>query len=342
MVGSKITGKSRTTGSQKEVPTLRFEKHDVAIVNGYQKFRIFGASRTIDLNQTNYRNKFEYIGQLFENLKVYTNSIADIGCSNGLICFLAALKGYRNIKGYDHDKECITLIRSIAQRLKYPITPIAYTFGQPIPSHDIVLGLALIHWVYSYTSNFGSIEEIIKYFANITKFALIIEWVDPSDTAIQSFHHLSANQNIQKQPYTKINFEAALSTYFKHVKPILTVTSTRILYIAYKDDHPSWDSIHIVKKLGKIRKGRRIRRVSRRFVRVGRLGRRFVRLGRFGRFVKPKRVIRGGGGGGTKNRTKKAKNRTKNRTKIKIGNGMKNRKFRIIRRRINRRYLLTR
>ena len=52
---------------------------------------------------------------------------------------------------------------------------------------DIVLALALIHWIYSCTASFGDLHGIIERFAKLTKYMLIIEWVEPDDQAIKYF-----------------------------------------------------------------------------------------------------------------------------------------------------------
>ena len=83
---------------------------------------------------------------------------------------------------------------------------------------DYVNALSLIHWVYSCTSVMGSMDKMIKFFANITKKNLFIEWIDPKDEAIKYFGHLKYNKSFSDNSYTKEYFLDSLNIHFDSVK----------------------------------------------------------------------------------------------------------------------------
>jgi predicted Ser/Thr protein kinase len=99
---------------------------------------------------------------------------------------------------------------------------------------DIVLAMALVHWVYSCTADFGSLDAVIKWLASISRHALVVEWVAPQDSAIANFKHTEFNQAVQSEPYTYAAFRAALGKYFPQVKYLGHVTDTRSLFLCKK------------------------------------------------------------------------------------------------------------
>ena len=92
---------------------------------------------------------------------------------------------------------------------------------------------AIIHWIWSLTSNYSSFEEIFKYLSSITNNILLIEWISERDNAIRGFGHITKN----KQNYTTANFNNIIVKYFKLLKKIELDGATRILYVAEKYHH---------------------------------------------------------------------------------------------------------
>lgn len=92
---------------------------------------------------------------------------------------------------------------------------------------------AIIHWIWSLTSNYSSFEEIFKYLSSITNNILLIEWISERDNAIRGFGHITKN----KQNYTTANFNNSIVKYFKLLKKIELDGATRILYVAEKYHH---------------------------------------------------------------------------------------------------------
>ena len=218
-----------SNGSQSEKPSIIINNNDI-IVNGYQKFTI---------NKTNIiyeKNKYNILKDILTNLKSSCNSITDIGCSNGLLSFISNNLGY-NVLSLDHDRECIEIINKIINHLEIQnLICKEYSFGDSINNkNDIVLMMAIIHWIYSCTSLYGNFDSIFQYIYPYIGKYLLIEWIDKDDIHIQSFNHIKYNSEIQTEKYNKENFEKSLK---KNIGNIINThiidRSTRILYIVEK------------------------------------------------------------------------------------------------------------
>ena len=86
-----------------------------------------------------------------------------------------------------------------------------FSFGNPFPTKaDVVFMGALIHWVFTCTANFGKFDPIIEYLLTAADNVLLIEWVDPMDIQIQTFHHLDCG-GTKEEEYTLVGFEKALN-----------------------------------------------------------------------------------------------------------------------------------
>jgi hypothetical protein len=226
----------RKQGSQKEVPRVSF-KSGSAHVSGYQRYVISPTGITLKL-MGSYYQKFLFLKSFMEKANRHgVKSLTDIGCSNGLLPLLGARAGIQSVRGMDHDKECLKLIDSVCRNLKISnLKTHYYKFGAPVAKSDLVTASALIHWVYSCTASFASLERIIDYMASLTKNMLLVEWVAPADPAIKSFKHLNFKTRGAKAPYTQANFEAAMKKNFALYKLVHRVTSTRWLYIGIKEN----------------------------------------------------------------------------------------------------------
>ena len=148
-----------------------------------------------------------------QRLGIDGKSVADVGANNGVVAYMAMTLGASVAYALDHDKECISNIISANKHLDITnVHAVQFDFGD---SHDavkadIVIAMALIHWVYSCTANFGCLKKIIERLRNLANEYLIVEWVAPDDAAISIFHHTSFNPDVAKEPYTTENFEKAI------------------------------------------------------------------------------------------------------------------------------------
>ena len=225
------TSKRRNNnGSQVEVPTLEYiAEKDILKIGGYQKFEI--NKDNIILHSKKY--KYTIINDILKNLNC--SSMVDIGCSAGILCYLANKLGYTEIYGLDHDQEYINLMLKINDKINInSVHPRLFSFGNHIPKSDVVIMCALIHWVYSCTSLYGSFSSIFKYLRESVNEYLIIEWVEPDDGAIQNFKHINFNKDVQIESYCKENFVNALKKYIGEIVNIKYIEGQRYLYIVKK------------------------------------------------------------------------------------------------------------
>ena len=227
---------TRTSGSQSETPLYQVEFDGTIRVRGYQQFDIKD-SRVTAVHS--YKNKFEWIRRTLMDIRVRTQarSLIDIGCSAGLISLLAQEVGYTEVFSLDHDVQYINMLSNIVESMDDPLVartihPESFSFGAKFPTKaDVVVVGALIHWVFTCTANFGRFDKILDYLMTATSRVLIIEWVDPKDPAIQSFHHTSCG-SMPQEPYEVSMFERALHRVGKiTVKWALPTRPTRVFYV---------------------------------------------------------------------------------------------------------------
>lgn len=229
--------KKRKIGSQSETPLLRLSEDDYgkfADVGGYQVFNL----RKDSIKFLQKSNKFNLIRKILNELydDVSLKTIADIGCSSGLVSFIANDLGYKEVKSFDHDPEYVENIRKICDHLEInKIKTSVKKFGDNFEKTDVVLMLALIHWVFSCTSEYGSFDLIFKEIKDKVGDYLLIEWVDPKDGAIKNFNHISYNKDIIKEEYNIDNFEKSLLRNFSNIQDRIKLDGEyRILYIIKK------------------------------------------------------------------------------------------------------------
>lgn len=230
----KYFDEKRKVGSQKEAPFITIDKNTI-IVEGYQGFKIDKNNLHIDYLKK--INKFKYIEKILNNLKNDNNTITDIGCSSGLVSFVANNIGYNEIYSLDHDKEYIDIVNLICKELSLDkIKTNVFNFGDEINiKSDIVIMLALVHWIWSCTANFGSFDKIFKYINPVIDKYFIIEWVDSKSSAIQNFKHINFNKDIIKEEYNIENFEKSLKKNIGKIISKKEIEKDRIIYLIKKD-----------------------------------------------------------------------------------------------------------
>lgn len=172
------------------------------------------------------------------------SSIVDVGCNSGLMLAVAFQCGFTRLLGIEHDTKyqfisnrVIDFCRLMNPTLVHPSStckPVHLSATQPtsIFKADVVLALAVVHWLYNCTADFGSLDAVIKTLGSMCDRALVVEWIDPRDHAIQTFNHVSADDI--REGYTQANFESALSKYFSKWTEQEDIHPTRKIYVALK------------------------------------------------------------------------------------------------------------
>jgi serine/threonine protein kinase len=219
-------------------PAYLEETENVLTFHGYQEFSLDKDSLSVLDIDDNLRKKKELLDLYFTPRFLSDRTLTDFGANSGYFCFLALNNGGNRAIAIDMDEDYLRMIQRAKSKYGYNNLDIirSNTEDWNEPS-DIVLALALIHWIYSCTASFGDLNSIIEKFAKLTKYMLIIEWVEPDDPAINFFHHLNWNEKVKRGPYTLKAFEDALSNNFARYHCIGSVTPTRKIFIAYRTNH---------------------------------------------------------------------------------------------------------
>lgn len=228
---SKYKNKNRSPGSQQEVPSLQVLSNGDTTVRGYQNFSFKNGV----LNYDGKKQKFATVEKILEKYShLSPKSFYDIGCSSGLVCLIADKLGYINITGLDHDEEYVDLAGKMMVNMGKSIVVKTYCFGDSLKSADFVFVGALIHWIFSATSNNGEFKPIVEYLHSITNNMMFIEWVDKEDSCIKGFRHTSMNRNIIKEEYDVKNFEREVNKLFVIEEIVHLENRTRSLYVLRK------------------------------------------------------------------------------------------------------------
>lgn len=222
---------TRKAGSQSEQPSLTQNGIDNYSIDGYQ---IFSVSEGEIINEkAEHLLKINAILKACRDVKNY--SFVDLGCSSGYFGLQLLSKGAKEVTFVDHDDEYLDVVRRLLDIFGYRNARcVRATISQFEECHDAGMALALIHWIYCYSDQFGSLFEMIKHFKLIARDILFIEWVDPEDYAIGLAAHLSQNEQVIKEKYSKENFLAALHHHYANISKIEDISSTRELYCAFE------------------------------------------------------------------------------------------------------------
>ena len=246
--GQKVgDGRSRrTVGSQSEVPTVRIAAdNSSAIVKGYQRYTLQSSGAVM--------HSARKYSELAARLRKFRSedgatTLADIGCSAGIVSLLARHEGYRRVYALDHDPEYIGVLRRVVESVNVvgtggSVIPSTFDFGDPLPAVDVTICSAIIHWVYCRTAHFANrMDLIFQYLFAATNKFLMIEWVDPADNTILHFrsksHPAACRKNITHPVlgYNRIAFEHHAQVHGELVEKIAT-KSTRTMYVFKKRVH---------------------------------------------------------------------------------------------------------
>ncbi len=233
--------------------SLTKDDNGTIAVRGYQNYNLF--DDRVEILDSFTTEKFNMVSPY---LKCKGKSVLDIGSSGGLYSLFAKFNGaawvssvemdkvyadgFRKTLKYIGNKGCLDVV------LNSRITDVKC-------KGDIVLSLAMIHWLYSCTETFGSLDKVISYLKSLTHEVLILEWIDPSDPCIKFFKHTDFNPDVKTDEYTKNNFLDALLKNFGKVEFAGELNPTREIYVVYnRPDIGATSSTFINKPEGRIAK----------------------------------------------------------------------------------------
>lgn len=205
------------------------------LVHGYQEYSI--TANTIEplpIDKSLSR-KQELVKRFFRKEFMKDKSVLDLGSNGGFFDFWAEQNDAAKITSLDIDEKYLKTIESVKSFWGFKnvntVNANVQDWNEPA---DVVLAFAIIHWLYSCTSAYGSLDAVINKLASLTNYLLVIEWVAPEDAAIQNFGHIDFNSQIIDQPYSLAAFENALKSQFEKVEILAEVNPTRVVYVAFK------------------------------------------------------------------------------------------------------------
>jgi len=195
-------------------------------VSGYQSY---------ELRKDYVGSKSDKFQMLVKPLRmVRGKTFLDLGGANGMYCFLARLSGATEVTIVDIDDNHLDVVRKLSDHYGFNIHVVKENIADITERAQVVLALALVHWMYSCTSTFGSLEKLIGFLGELTEETLIVEWISPDDPAIEFLKHIEFNKETIEEEYSFENFRKAISKYFREVRFIGDVSETRGLYICTK------------------------------------------------------------------------------------------------------------
>ena len=208
-------------------------------VGGYQQYNASVVDKILTVKPHSYAKKTRAMLAVFEEAKTLNiRSVADVGACTGLMGLLArtTLSNISKVVHYEHDNNYIDVTRKVyafleeqgSRTCSLDIVQGTITPKTPAPSADMVLGLAIMHWLYSATAAFGSIDLIVEWFARHRPKMLVLEWISPKDGPASC--HIKKNRKVATSAYTHAHFLTAVNRRFADVVPIEYGRPHRVLY----------------------------------------------------------------------------------------------------------------
>jgi O-antigen biosynthesis protein len=205
------------------------------IVHGYQEYSITKNTIVPSPVDVPLNRKQELIKRYFRADFIKNKSLLDIGANGGFFDFWAEQSGAGRITALDIDEKYLENISKVKAFWNFEnVRTVKANVQDWEEPADIVLAFAMIHWLYSCTSSYGSLDAVIKKLADLTNNLLVVEWIAPEDPAIQFFKHTEFNSSIVSGPYNLDSFESALLKYFSKVEILADINSSRVVYVAFK------------------------------------------------------------------------------------------------------------
>jgi GT2 family glycosyltransferase/serine/threonine protein kinase len=207
----------------------------VATFLGYQEFTLTRHTISVSHQDEPLRLKRELLAELFTPAHLTDRTVLDLGANSGFYSFWSLQCGAREAVAVDIDEEYLGNVRSARDHLGFDdLRVVESNVSDWHEAADIVVSLALVHWLYTCTATMGSLAKVVEFLSSLTDYLLIVEWIEPNDPAIEFFNHLDWNPDYVEEPYTLSNFEQALKANFARVEIVGDISPTRKLYAAYR------------------------------------------------------------------------------------------------------------
>jgi len=209
-----------------------------ASFEGYQDFVLNADPLLVSARDELLVRKKDILARMFTPRFLAQRRVLDLGANGGFFSLWALQGGAREAIAVDLDEDYIRMLEEARSAFHLEgLRPVRGNVADWTEPGDVVIALALIHWIYSCTAVLGSLSEALAKLARLTRYLLIVEWIAPEDPAIRQFGHLDWNSARTREPYSFEAFEAALRAQSRRWEHLGDVTPTRKLYAAFMKAH---------------------------------------------------------------------------------------------------------
>lgn len=206
---------------------VEFHKiHGGFAVGGYQQYSfVSGVLIPVD-DKTITKHKL-----LTKYVDMDGKSVLDLGSNAGYFLCYANVRKAKAVDGVDIDSEYNAVAQKALDHAGHTAVIHSVNVEDYLVPADVVLCFAMVHWLYSCTSLFGSLDKVIEHIASLTKETAVVEFIHPNDPAMKFFKHNEYNPEVQEEPYDHDHFKKAMSKYFKAPLAIEKINGTREAWV---------------------------------------------------------------------------------------------------------------
>lgn len=158
-----------TTPNQHARPAGMEILEESVIIHGYQEFYLDRRHVHPLANDHALQHKVKLLSKYFQPSYLKEKTFLDLGANAAYYCFWALHEGAAKAAAIDIDDDYLKIVETAKKHLGYEELEIfkanVYDWHQ---SADVVIALALIHWLYSATTLFGSLSASIAKPAELT------------------------------------------------------------------------------------------------------------------------------------------------------------------------------
>ena len=107
---------------------------------------------------------------------------------------------------------------------------------------DVVIALALTHWLVACSGALGSLDSTLALLARLSTRYVLVEFIGRDDDAIEGFHHTDGVAD-----YSLSSFTSGLRSHFATFACVARVRPHRLLFVAVKrrEDAAHWDAVQL-------------------------------------------------------------------------------------------------
>eukprot|EP00668_Euglena_longa_P002620 GGOE01003063.1.p1 GENE.GGOE01003063.1~~GGOE01003063.1.p1 ORF type:complete len:505 (-),score=138.09 GGOE01003063.1:460-1974(-) len=191
-------------------------------ISGYQGFRVCAAPRA---SLTPLLDSMALKVGALEAVNFSGSTVLDVGGNSGFYSLWAILHGATSAVVVDQDVGAVKAGMAAANVLRANLT---YVSLDNAPRAAVVFAFAIVHWLVSCSESFGSLEAVMYFLRSLAVRALIVEWIDPADSAVKQFLHVDPGI-----PYSRALFVALLKSLFTSFSVLKETADHRELFVAY-------------------------------------------------------------------------------------------------------------